>query len=60
VVSEQRFDHNGREKLMFDRAAWRREFYERYLLGLDDDERDDERDHEREAANRADAPTRAA
>ena len=23
---------------MFDRLAWRREFYERYLLGLDDEE----------------------
>ena len=23
---------------MFDRLAWRRECYERYLLGLDDDE----------------------
>jgi hypothetical protein len=22
---------------MFDRLAWRREFYERYLLGLDDE-----------------------
>jgi hypothetical protein len=28
---------------MFDRLAWRREFYERYLLGLDDEEElDDE------------------
>jgi hypothetical protein len=29
---------------MFDRLAWRREFYERYLLGLDDEEEPD--DHE--------------
>jgi len=27
---------------MFDRLAWRREFYERYLLGLDDDEESDD------------------
>jgi len=27
---------------MFDRLAWRREFYERYLLGLDEEEFDDE------------------
>ena len=27
---------------MFDRLAWRRECYDHYLLGLDDDEPDDE------------------
>ena len=27
---------------MFDRLAWRREFYERYLLGLDDDDEPDD------------------
>jgi hypothetical protein len=27
---------------VFDRAAWRRECYERYLLGLDEEELDDE------------------
>jgi hypothetical protein len=29
---------------MFDRLAWRREFYERYLLGLDDEDESDDRD----------------
>jgi hypothetical protein len=31
---------------MFDRLAWRRECYERYLLGLDDE--DDEEEHDGE------------
>jgi hypothetical protein len=29
---------------MFDRLAWRREFYERYLLGQDDEEEYDDYD----------------
>jgi hypothetical protein len=41
VKHEQGFDHHGREKPMFDRAAWRRECYERYLLGAEEDELDD-------------------
>jgi hypothetical protein len=31
---------------MFDRLAWRREFYERYLLGLDDEDEDEDEDDE--------------
>jgi len=31
---------------MFDRLAWRRELYERYLLGLDDDDDEEEEDLE--------------
>jgi hypothetical protein len=31
---------------MFDRLAWRREFYERYLLGQDDEEEDDEEEYD--------------
>ena len=31
---------------MFDRLAWRREFYERYLLGLDDEEEHDDEEEE--------------
>ena len=29
---------------MFDRLAWRQEFYERYLLGLDDEDESDDED----------------
>lgn len=31
---------------MFDRLAWRREFYERYLLGLDDEDEDESGDED--------------
>jgi hypothetical protein len=44
VIDEQKFDHHGWEKHMFDRLAWRRECYERYLLGPDDEEPDDQAD----------------
>jgi len=42
VVNEQKFDHRRQETPMFDRLAWRRELYERYLVDLDDEEESDD------------------
>jgi hypothetical protein len=39
---------------MFDRLAWRREFYERYLLGLDDEDESDYETHLGDLARMAD------
>jgi hypothetical protein len=46
VIDEQKFDHRRREKPVFDRLAWHRECYERYLLGLDDEAELDDDDPE--------------
>jgi hypothetical protein len=37
MENEKKFDHRGGKEPMFDRLAWRRECYERYL-GLNDEE----------------------
>jgi len=36
--------YTKRRRAMFDSLTWRRQMYERHLLGLDDDELDDRSD----------------